>query len=381
MADVVRLPLASELQPRDAILLSNGLGYYDWGGNEHRNIAAPTLDLSAATKKYVDDLVGAIVVTAGLPLDALFTVVRAAKIKLNGEAVTPVLFKADLAAFYQAAGGVGPYTGIAHGETIIMTVEGAARTITFAAVAAKHESGASPSTDISGNVDTNFKIAVDADAIAGTYHDVTIDPTGLATGADIATELQTKIQALGGIYAGVTVAYGSGIYTITSSQKGTGSRVLIAAGDTDDISTELKIGTLGTSTSGTGNVADIASVTAAEIIAIGMTGIVITVNTTGLKFTSAVAGRTSKMLSGAGTANTAVGITGAVTSYGAQGMGYAKDMLNDDYFVVATLNGEGTIAAKGLSINNRTALGFEILCETTASTADVDLVVLGLPAA
>lgn len=380
MADVVRLPLSSEIQPRDAIELANDLGYLDWGGNEMRNILAPTLDLSAATKKYVDDSVGAVVVTAGLPLDALFTVVRAKKVQLNGEAVTPILFKADLAAFYQCAGKLSPFTGITAAQTIKVSVEGVEKTITFAATAATHVSGAAPSEDISLNIDTKFKIAVDADGIAGTYRTVTIGPTGLNTGAKIATELQAKIRALGGIYAAVTVVFTS-VYTITASHLGTAGRCLIAAGDVDDISTELKIGALGVSTSGTGNVANLASITAAEIIAIGMGADIVITNTAGgLRFTSAIVGRGSKILSGAGSANAAIGMTGGVTSFGAQGMGYAKDMLNDAYLALATLNGEATIAGKGLSINNRTALGFEILCETTASVAYVDLVVLGKPA-
>ncbi len=301
-------------------------------------------------------------------------IARRAKVQLNGEAVTPIVFKADLAAFYQCA-AVGPFTGISAGHTIIVSVEGAARTITFAATAATHVSGATPPEDISLNIDTKFKIAVDADADAGIYHEVTIAPSLCNTGAKIATELQAKIRALGGIYAGVTVTWTT-VYTITSSQSGTGSRVLIQPGTLDDISTELKIGTLGTSSSGTGNVANLASITAAEIIAIGMTGIVIDTVAGALRFTSAVIGRGSKILSGAGTANTAIGMTSAETSLGAQGMGFDTDMEDALYYVMAMLRGEATIAGKGLSINTPTTAGFNILCETTASTAWVDLIVM-----
>ena len=301
-------------------------------------------------------------------------VARRARLQLNGEALTPVVFKADTPAIYLCA-LPGPFVGVNAGETLIVTVQGAARTITIAAVAGKHVSDAAPSEDVTLSTNTTFKIAVDADAIAGTYHAVSIVVTGLDTGAKIATALQAAIRALGGIYAAVTVVFTT-VYTISSSKLGTDSRVLIAAGATNDISAELKIGATGVSTSGTGNVANLASITAAEIIAIGMTGIVISETATGeLLFTSAVSGRTSKLVTGAGSANAAFGMSPAESSFGAQGMGYDSDMEDTTYYVAATLRGATSLGAKALSINTPTESGFNILCETTAATELVDLIV------
>lgn len=95
---------------------------------------------------------------------------------------------------------------------------------------------------------TNFKITVDG----GAEQSITLDTAGLDTGAEIATNMQTKIQAKGGVYASVTVVYSNGRYVITSASTGATSTVRIAAGATADISARLKIGTVngGTDTDG-----------------------------------------------------------------------------------------------------------------------------------
>jgi hypothetical protein len=58
----------------------------------------------------------------------------------------------------------------------------------------------------------------------------------------IASAMQTAIQALGGNYQWVTVAFTGGVYVITSGTIGPGSKVRIAAGPTNDVAATLKIG-------------------------------------------------------------------------------------------------------------------------------------------
>lgn len=123
--------------------------------------------------------------------------------------------------------------------------------ITLVPVAGYHKSGLNPSINISAGTDNKFKIQADAEGSATT---VTLDESACTTGAATAAEMQTKIQALGGAYAAVTVSYTgtspTNYYTITSGTTGSGSQVTITAGTTNDVSDDLKIGTLGTSTAG-----------------------------------------------------------------------------------------------------------------------------------
>lgn len=108
-----------------------------------------------------------------------------------------------------------------------------------------YETGAaSPSTDISAGPANTFQIAVDGDAPSLSYHSVTLTLTGLTTVGAIAAEMQTQIQALGGIYAGVTVTYSSAAsaYVITSGTSGYASAVRVTSGATNDVAAALKIG-------------------------------------------------------------------------------------------------------------------------------------------
>lgn len=102
-------------------------------------------------------------------------------------------------------------------------------------------SGPSPSTNISAGPGTTFQIAADADVGTGTYHAVTLTLTSLTTGAAIATAMQTAIQALGGIYAAVTVAYTT-VYTVTSGTTGINSALCVIAGASNDVAAALKLG-------------------------------------------------------------------------------------------------------------------------------------------
>lgn len=115
-------------------------------------------------------------------------------------------------------------------------------------------SAASPVTDISALTTSTFKIAVDQDAYPTipNYQTVTLSPAGNTTGAKTALEMQSKIRALGGLYSQVSVVYTT-VYTITSGSVGSGSKVLCAVGDSNDIAASLKINTGTVLTTGTGS--------------------------------------------------------------------------------------------------------------------------------
>jgi hypothetical protein len=97
--------------------------------------------------------------------------------------------------------------------------------------------------------DTKFKIAADTD---GTAHEVTLVDTNCTNSGTTATEMQTQIVALGGIYTGVTVQYVGSHYVITSGTVGNNSKIRITSGATKDATDDLKIGTLGTNHDGNG---------------------------------------------------------------------------------------------------------------------------------
>lgn len=126
------------------------------------------------------------------------------------------------------------------------TLWGASGTVNAALYAAYGDSQAtsisnsSPSTDITGGSDTNFKIAVDNNPVVA----VTLTLTGLSTGAAIATGLTSQINAAldaAGQGARVDVAYGT-LYTITSRLKGNRSKVVVTDGTSANVADDLKIG-------------------------------------------------------------------------------------------------------------------------------------------
>jgi hypothetical protein len=89
----------------------------------------------------------------------------------------------------------------------------------------------------------SIQIAADADVTnpAGiVYHTVTIGAA--ATGAAIASALQTAIQNLADIYQTFTVSYGTN-YVFTSGSQGLGSKVRIIAAATRDIAAALNLTT------------------------------------------------------------------------------------------------------------------------------------------
>lgn len=118
--------------------------------------------------------------------------------------------------------------------------------------AGRSVSGASPSTDLTAGSDNQFLISVDG----GAAQTVTLNLANCDTGEHTAQEMQTQIQALGGVYAGVTVSYTTdGRYVITSGTSGENSSVEVTNSASNNVADDLKIGAAngGTETSNTYN--------------------------------------------------------------------------------------------------------------------------------
>lgn len=314
--------------------------------------------------------------------------IRAKKITLNGNDYTPVAFQDDSAAEVTSANAeTYDLTGVGDGGTIVLTPDALAeQTATINFAAGSSVSGASPATDITGETDNAFMISVDGDEAE--LVELTIG-VGLDGGAAIATEMQSKIQALGGNKATVTVDYNvsnAGKYTVKSPTLGTSSAVVITPASSGSLTEELKIGTAdgGVETAGTGDVADASAATAAELAAVcsaDMEGVTADGSSGSLKLTSDTDGKDSKIVIGAGTLNAVIGLTEANEYYGEQGLGYDSDMTDALYQVVATLNGATTLTGRVLSVTNRTTAGFRVYCGAAGATDDVDLMIYGDAAA
>ncbi len=337
------------------------------------------------------DLVAAVQTSLGKADTSLqgavgFTVMRAKKaLQLNGHGTSPVALQTSGAAMIE--GGAGPYdfSGVGDGGTIKITPDDLAEdTATFNCAAGKHESGLNPSIDISAGVDNKFKIQVDDDV--GGAQTVVLALAGLNSGAAIAAEMQTQIQALGGVYASVTVTYDhappNDHYTITSIMQGTGSKVRITPADDHNVTEELKLGTAdgGTNTDGTGDAVNWAAVTKGEVATL-INGDIAGVTASGagavLTVTSSTTGKDSRVLAGNGTLNVLIGCPNGEVDYGAQGMGYASDMGDANYVVLVSLNGTADPTNHGVSVNNRTAAGFDLVSDGATDTDYVDILVIG----
>lgn len=103
-----------------------------------------------------------------------------------------------------------------------------------------HTSDFNPSTDIGGSTDDSFKIQLDDEPSPSL---VTLTVSGKNSGALIASEMQSKIRALGAPYDTVTVKFLGDRYKIISGTRGPTSKVRILNADTKNIADSLKIGT------------------------------------------------------------------------------------------------------------------------------------------
>lgn len=102
-------------------------------------------------------------------------------------------------------------------------------------------SGATPSLDISAGSDNALKIAVDGGAVV----DVVLVQAGKTSGALIAAELETKINAAllaAGQDARVWVEFSGGLYIIHSQSAGAGSSVVVTNATANNVADDLKLG-------------------------------------------------------------------------------------------------------------------------------------------
>lgn len=330
-------------------------------------------------------------VARGIPQIPEIMGIRAGRVDLNGEAPVQVRFGVAQAPEIKGT-QTAPFTIASSGHTLKATADGGAeKTATFTFVAGSHLSGEDPATNLQTEVDNAFLIAVDGDVDSETFHLVELVNTSLDSGAAIATEMQAKIRALTGIYAAVEVAYQTtpNHYKITSGTKGTGSKVAIQHAPTNDVCDELKIGTDGTSTGGTGNVANGAAVTIEEALDIIGTAFTTFDVVEGegadegkIILRSKTADEASSVLIGAGTANAALGFTEAAKVLGEKGLGYETDMEDDAYVVVLVMEGtaQGDLGDMELSIIDKSTSGFKIACETLAATETIAFAIFGVPA-
>jgi len=313
------------------------------------------------------------------------TSIRKGKVTLDANGKATVKFQDDGPATLLST-QAGPYdlTGVGDGGTIIVNPDGdGAKTVTINFAAGKHEGGTDCSTDMTGEVDTKLKIRANGDP---DWHEITCDWAGCNSGAAIATQLQTQIQALGATngYSAITVGFADSKLTFTSAQAGTGSTIEIARADTLDCCDELDIGPNGTTTPGTGDVINAAAAAAAEIVEVinadlVAESIIATAETGKIRLTSKTNGAGSSIVMGDSTLKTVLGLANAATAYGSQGLGYETDMADADYVVNATITGtpQASMATKNLSITNLATDGFVVECEVTGATDDVFVTVFG----
>ena len=315
--------------------------------------------------------------------------IRKGKVKLDADGKARVLFKTSGPATLLGT-VAGPYdlTGVGNGGTIIINADnGGAETVTINFGPGSHAGGSGCSTDMTTEVDTKFKIRANGDP---DWHEITCAWAGCNSGAAIATQLQTKIRALGATfgYDAISVAFDADHLDFTSGQGGTGSTIEIARADDLDCCDELDIGPNGTTTPGTGDVINAAEAAAAELVAVinadlAAESIIATAETGKIRLTSKTNGAGSSIVMGDSSLKTVLGLANAAAAYGSQGLGYETDMEDALFIAVATLDGvaQASLAGKGLSITNKAVDGFVVECEDNSATDDVDVAIFGQEAA
>jgi hypothetical protein len=332
----------------------------------------PKSDLAAAVQASLNLADSALQLGTGVNKIARKT------IQLAGGA-TPVLFQDDAEPFITGIATATDMHGVGNGGTIKITENAEAEeTATLNCTAGTHTGGGSCSTDMTGEVDTKFKIRANGDA---EWHTVTCNWAGCNSGNAIATQIQTQVQAIGATYgySRITVAFSVDHLVFTSVDHGTDSTIEIDNADTLDCCDELDIGPGGTTVVGTGDVANIYAVTPDEIATLingDMSNVVADASSGTLVITGGTAGRAGKVTAGNGTLNTVCGIPNGEIAYGAQGMGLDDDWADANYDVFLTYKGAAA-AGKDLAWASPTTAGFTVTCETGGDTGYVSVLVVG----
>lgn len=336
----------------------------------------PAADMAAAVQTSLGKADTALQVGTGV------TRIAKKSIQLCGANPTPVAFKTDTVPFIAGIAVPTNMQAVGDNGTIKITYDSEAEeTATLNCTGATHTGGNACKTDMTAETDTKIKIRANGDV---TWHTLTFDWVGGScdTLAEIATEIQTKVQALGATYgySRITVVGAGGNHLVfTSVDKGTASTIEIDRAADHDACDDLDIGPNGTTVVGTGDVANIYAVTPAEIATLingDMSRADADASSGTLIVTGAGVGRSHKITAGNGTINTLCGIPNLEVGYGAQGMGQATDWGDALYNVLLTYRGTGA-AAKDLGWDTPTIAGFNVTCETAADTGYVDILVVG----
>ena len=315
--------------------------------------------------------------------------IRKGKVKLDADGKARVKFQ-DSGPATLLGTVTGPFdlTVVGDGGTIIVNPDGDGdKTVTINFAAGYHTGGTACATDMTAEPDKKFMIRANGDE---EWHEVTCAWDGCNTGALIAAQIQTRIQALGATYGynAITVGFANSKLTFTSAQAGTGSTIEIARADDHDVCDDLDIGPNGTTTLGTGDVINAAEAAAAELVEVinadlAEESVIATAEARKIRLTSKTNGAGSSILMGNSSLKTVLGLADAAVAYGSQGLGYETDMEDANYLVMATLDGvaQASLMAKFLSITNKSVSGFVVECGNNTATDDVAVAIFGQAAA
>lgn len=336
-------------------------------------LGIPKSDLVAAVQTSLGKADTALQVGVGV------TKIARKTIQLAGGA-TPVLFQDDAVPFITGIAEATDMHTVGNNGTIKITEDAESEeTATLNCTAGTHTGGSDCSTDMTGNTDTKLKIRANGDE---TWHTITCDWSGCNSGAAIATQIQTKVQALGAThgYSRITVAFSSDHLVFTSLDHGTASTIEIDRAADHDCCDDLDIGPdNGVTVVGTGDVANIYAVTPEEIATLingDMANVEADASSGTLVISGGTAGRAGKVTAGNGTLNTLCGIPNGEIAYGAQGMGLDADWDDALYDVFLTYKGAAA-ASKDLGWASPTVEGFTVTCETESDTGYVSVLVVG----
>jgi phage tail sheath gpL-like len=219
------------------------------------------------------------------------------------------------------ASDAGPWP-LAHSDTVVVAFNaGGDQTFTLSAVAAAVETTNSSATpfNLDDGMVLNVKIDGQATAQAITFAASSFVDVNAATPTEIAAVINA--QLIGGR---ATVTSGGTKVTLTSDTKGTGSHVQVTGG-TANAAGALNFST--TEADGTGNVADVSAVTAAEWVTImtALTNGTVEDSSGALLFTSTTTGGSGTVqVKAASTADDEMGFDNAVHSGSAGGTAVAS---------------------------------------------------------
>lgn len=185
-----------------------------------------------------------------------------------------------------ATSAVQPYN-LEPGQTLVVSIDGGGnQTFTFAATAASRTAGANATYTLTNGM--QLQVAIDGGStLTKTFATAEFVSISAATAAEVVSAMNAFFASQG---AGAVAATSASAWKITSNKRGTGSGVNVVGGTANAVFT-FTTGNV----AGTGDVANIDSVTAAEVVAklSGLTGSVAAVATSAVTITSSTTGGSS----------------------------------------------------------------------------------------